>query len=132
MVVGHEVAHHIQFIREATAKSFDIAVFLHGNGPRAEAYHSKRTELQADCLAGLFLAHLHAQRRLNEEQLHRTVLAVVALGDDFQRELRDRRGEAHPTKPVPHGTASERKEWLIRGIEARGLEACEPFYKPVF
>ncbi len=78
-IVAHEYGHHIQDLLGISAK---VSQLEQQNPSQANAY-SVRLELQADCLAGVWV-HDVAQRKLldNAAEINEALNAASAVGDD--------------------------------------------------
>lgn len=121
-VIAHEVGHHIQNLtgvlgqvnaarsRASQAQSNDLSV---------------RTELQADCYAGIWARQADEQfGTLEEGDLQEALRAAEAVGDDVIQASGGR-------TPVPdsftHGSARQRQEWLMRGYRSGDMAQCDTF-----
>jgi predicted metalloprotease len=81
-------------------------------------------ELQADCLAGIWL-HTVAQRgELNDADLADILRAVAVVGDDYQRE---RAGVELAPETWTHGSSAQRTHWLRVGYETGDPSQCDTF-----
>jgi predicted metalloprotease len=122
-VIAHEVGHHVQTVLGLT-QALDDA--LDANQPVAGANGLEvRSELQADCLAGVW-AH-HAQQRLNwlepgdiEEALH----AAAVFGDDYAQRNPNR---AQSPETFSHGTSAQRAQWFQTGFAEGRISQCNTF-----
>ena len=84
-----------------------------------------RTELQADCLAGVW-ANLNDQmkNRLQPGDVEEALNAATQIGDDMiQRKMT---GRIIPDA-FTHGTAEQRVRWFKAGLEAGRMDACDTF-----
>jgi predicted metalloprotease len=115
-VIGHEIGHHVQ---KLLGRVDSRAAARQGDGGG-----SVRTELQADCYAGIW-AHSTQQRDLLEKgDIESALRAAAAIGDD--------RLQSHTSRGVrpetfTHGTSEQRVRWFRRGYEQGTLEACDTF-----
>jgi predicted metalloprotease len=122
-VIAHEVGHHVQTVLGLT-QALDDA--LDADQPVAGANGLEvRSELQADCLAGVW-AH-HAQQRLNwlepgdiEEALH----AAAVFGDDYTQRNPNR---AQSPETFSHGTSAQRAQWFQSGFAEGRISQCDTF-----
>jgi predicted metalloprotease len=96
-IIGHEWGHHIQAL---------LAV------SRAD---SKRFELQADCLSGVFMDQVEQLQLLDEGDFLEALAMNRAVGDDTLGLPVD--------APGAHGTAEERIKSLMHGYGG-GLQRC--------
>jgi predicted metalloprotease len=84
-----------------------------------------RTELQADCYAGLWAHHADARRDLlDQADIEAGMRAAAAVGDDRLQSM-----SGHPIHPdtFTHGTSQQRAEWFMRGWEQGSMRACDTF-----
>jgi uncharacterized protein len=116
-VVAHEVGHHVQkLLGESRART---TVGAEGT--------SVRTELQADCYAGLWAARANQRGILEKGDIAEAVNAAGSVGDD--RIQRAEAGTVHPDT-FTHGTSAERVRWFTRGYQQGSIEACDTFSAP--
>ena len=121
-VIAHEVGHHVQNDLGILAASYEARA---GLGEAAANRISVRTELMADCLAGVW-AH-RAQARwsvLEPGDVEEAISTAAAIGDD-----RLQAGRGGPIVPdsFTHGTSDERRRWLLRGLESGSIADCDTF-----
>jgi predicted metalloprotease len=119
-VVAHEVGHHIQVLTGVTAQ----VAHLSESRPEAANALSVRTELQADCYAGVW-AHSAYQRGLLEPgDIEEALHAAAVVGDDFQQ--RAATGTVQPENWT-HGSSAQRQQWLRTGFEDGRPDSCDTF-----
>jgi predicted metalloprotease len=119
-VLAHEFGHHCQtllgtddMVRRETARD-----------RRRESDLSVRTELQADCYAGIW-AKDTAQRKLVEDgDIDEAIRAAGAIGDD---RLQKMAGQRVNPETFTHGSSEQRVRWFRRGFEGGTLESCDTF-----
>lgn len=118
-VIAHEVGHHVQNLTGVFQRTEQAR-----QGPRANAV-SVRTELQADCLAGVWAHHAGRDYGLLEPgDIEEGLNAASAVGDDnLQRETR---GRVVPDS-FTHGTSAQRVRWFKKGVESGNPKACDTF-----
>jgi predicted metalloprotease len=121
-VVAHEIGHHVQNL-------LGIAGQVDGRraqAGRAEANRlSVRTELQADCLAGVWAYHANrAHHWLDPGEADQALRAASAIGDDTLQ--RRAQGRVVP-ESFTHGTSAQRVHWFQQGMEAGKIEQCDTF-----
>ncbi|MDH3402656.1 MAG: zinc metallopeptidase [Acidobacteriota bacterium] len=121
-VIAHEVGHHVQNlwgINEQVERARRQVSRAQGNEL------SVRMELQADCLAGVWAHHAHADRRLLEPgDVEEGLRAAAAIGDDnIQRSS----GMRVQPESWTHGSSQQRVSWLRRGMETGDPDACDTF-----
>lgn len=121
-VIAHEVGHHVQNLLGISAKvqrARSKASRLEGNAL------SVRMELQADCLAGVWVYHANKRRPiLDAGDIDRVLGAATAIGDDTLQ--KQARGYVTP-ESFTHGSAKQRKAWFSRGFETGSVSSCDSF-----
>ncbi len=116
-VIAHEVGHHVQNLLGYTRKV--------PRGSRGAGSASVRLELQADCLAGIWIAQTERSKQILEAgDIDEALNAATAIGDD--RLQRQASGRVRPDA-FTHGTSAQRKRWLHRGMQATSLDDCDTF-----
>ena len=86
---------------------------------------SIKTELQADCFAGIWAYHANRSRSILEEgDLEEALRAASAMGDD--RIQRQSRGVVVPDS-FTHGSSDQRVSWFKRGFETGDPGQCNTF-----
>jgi predicted metalloprotease len=115
-VIAHEVGHHVQHQLGLLKDT--------GRDAGAEGA-SVRTELQADCLAGVW-AQRNNQRRENLDpgDIESGLGAASAVGDD--RLQKRSQGRVVPDA-FTHGSSAQRVRWFKRGFEKGDLRSCDTF-----
>lgn len=128
-VIAHEVGHHVQDqlgisdqVRRIEQDDPDAAA-----GPDGL---SVRTELQADCLAGVW-AHTRYERgqsdptkRLEDGDIEEALAAAAGVGDDSIQEAAT--GRVDP-EGFTHGTSAQRQRWFTTGYDTGDSERCDTF-----
>ena len=111
-VVAHEVAHHVQNVEG-----------LLGGGSRSAAA-SRQTELQADCLAGIWTHHAadeDGRLVLNESDIESGISAAAAVGDDA---IQRRAGQEVRQETFTHGSSRERVNAFLSGYRSGDYAVC--------
>lgn len=121
-VIAHEVGHHIQNLvgiaRDVRAQQ------SRANKATANAL-SVRMELQADCLAGVWINHTEKRSRILEDgDIEEGLAAAAAVGDD--RILRQA-GRAVSREAFTHGSSKERMQWFKQGASRGDIQSCNTF-----
>ena len=120
-VVAHEYGHHVQ----------DLLGDLQQTGSDTGATgRSVRTELQADCYAGVW-AHNAAStgfiQPLTDEQIAAADAAAKAVGDDRIQAATS--GQVNPDA-FTHGTSDQRVRWFTTGYQSGRPDDCDTFDAP--
>jgi predicted metalloprotease len=125
-VTAHEYGHHIQNL---------LGIFdAHDRSGTGADSDSVRTELQADCFAGMWAGDAAKTKRpgtdvtflqpITQEQLSNALGAAAAVGDD--RIQQSATGSINPDTWT-HGSAAERQKWFTTGYQSDSLAACDTF-----
>jgi predicted metalloprotease len=120
-IVAHEYGHHIQNLLGISAK---VSQLEQQNPSQANAY-SVRLELQADCLAGVWV-HNVAQRNLldNPDEINEALNAASAVGDD---RIQSQAGMRVDPDSFTHGTSEQRRSWFNTGFQSGNSSSCDTF-----
>lgn len=120
-VIAHEMGHHVQNLLGQTREAESL-------GARGAASGSVRLELQADCYAGVWAAHVGeatgGKVTLSAQDLEEGARAAAAVGDDALQA--ESTGRVAPDS-FTHGTSAQRARWLRRGAETGDPAACDTF-----
>ncbi len=128
-VIAHEVGHHVQNELGISAQVRRLEEDDPGaaNGPDGL---SVRTELQADCLAGVW-AHTRYERgesdptkRLDDGDIDEALRAAAGVGDDSIQ--KSATGRVNP-EGFTHGTSAQRSRWFKKGYDSGDSEQCDTF-----
>ena len=119
-VVAHEIGHHLQTLTGVTEQVEAVSA----QDPSVANQLSIRTELMADCVAGVWAHSTYERGLLEEGDLEEGQRAAAAVGDD--RIQRRTSGRIQP-ETWTHGSSEQRVTWLTRGFETGDPAACDTF-----
>jgi predicted metalloprotease len=119
-VVAHEIGHHVQTLLGITRSK----AAADKRDPAGVNARSVRFELQADCLAGVWMHSVYRRGQLTDADLQDTLNAAAVVGDDFQR---SGSGRIRPPEQWTHGSSAQRQRWLMTGFEQGTPGACDTF-----
>ena len=116
-VIAHEYGHHIQNL---------LGTMDRRGGPsRGADSDSVRTELQADCYAGVWAYHANQQFSiLQNGDVEGALKAAASVGDDTLQ--KESRGYIVPDS-FTHGSSAQRMHWFQRGLDGGRMDACDTF-----
>ena len=122
-VIAHEVGHHVQNLLGILPK---VQEAQQRAANRADANRLQvRTELQADCFAGVWANHAEAQKSfLDPGDVDAALQTASAIGDDTLQ--RKSQGTVVP-ESFTHGSAEQRKRWFMTGFKEGTVKACNTF-----
>ncbi|MGZ5823196.1 MAG: KPN_02809 family neutral zinc metallopeptidase [Hyphomicrobium sp.] len=122
-VIAHEVGHHVQDELGILDK---VQELKNNAGDEVTANQIQvRTELQADCLAGVW-ANLNDQlkKRLQPGDVEAGLNAASQIGDDMIQKRTQ--GRVVP-ESFTHGTSAQRVKWFKAGLESGDINSCDTF-----
>ena len=120
-VVAHEYGHHVQDL---------LGALQTGGSDTGASGRSVRTELQADCYAGVWAHNAQATgfiQPLTPEQIAAADAAAKAVGDD--RIQQATQGQVNPDS-FTHGTSAQRVRWFTTGYTSGKPQDCDTFSAP--
>jgi predicted metalloprotease len=128
-VVAHEYGHHVQNLLGVLGRAQSGAQGATGNGVR--------TELQADCYAGIWAHYASTVKQestdvpylqpLSDKDIADALSAAASVGDDRIQEQST--GHINPEKWT-HGSAEQRQKWFTVGYQSGNPKQCDTFTAP--
>jgi predicted metalloprotease len=128
-VVAHEYGHHVQNLQGILGRSQQGAQGAGGNGVR--------TELQADCYAGIWAHYASTVKQestgvpylqpLSDKDIQDALSAAASVGDD--RIQRETTGRTNP-ESWTHGSSEQRQHWFTVGYQTGDPKQCDTFAAP--
>ena len=120
-VIAHEIGHHVQNLTGAAQEAQRM-------GAKGAESGAVRLELQADCYAGVWVAHAaqvsNGQVALEPRDIEDGLRAASAVGDDTLQ--RRSQGRVVPDA-FTHGSSEQRMRWFRKGVQAGDPAACDTF-----
>ncbi|WP_422009224.1 neutral zinc metallopeptidase [Reyranella sp.] len=123
-VIAHEIGHHVQNQLGISAK---VQQMRQSMSKRDGNALSVRTELQADCFAGVWANRADRQRggkMIDDKDVDQALAAASAIGDDALQ--KQSQGRVVPDS-FTHGTSAQRARWFRKGLETGDPRQCDTF-----
>ena len=125
-VVAHEFGHHVQDLQGSLGRAQQGAQGAGGNGVR--------TELQADCYAGVWAHYASTVKQestgvpylepLSDKDIADALSAAASVGDD--RIQKAATGHTSP-ESWTHGSSEQRQHWFTVGYQTGDMKRCDTY-----
>jgi predicted metalloprotease len=117
VIVAHEFGHAVQARTGILTAAHGLADAAGSDAASNE--WSRRTELQADCFAGLFIRSVSKSAGIVQQDLDNIATLMTAFGDDSL--------SSNSSIDGGHGLGADRKYWMQLGLASTSTNACNTF-----
>jgi predicted metalloprotease len=117
-VISHEVGHHVQNLLGTLDERNNA-----GSEEEQNAL-SVKTELQADCFAGIWANSLNKESVFEPGEISEAMDAAAAVGDDRIQQVTE--GYVNP-ETWTHGSSQQRLNWFMKGYNTGSIDECNTF-----
>jgi predicted metalloprotease len=122
-VIAHEVGHHVQNLIGLLPK---VQAAQAKSDSRTANDLSVRTELMADCLAGVWAYQMNRRHQnIDDNDVRQAIATASAIGDD-RLQQQSGRGAVVPDS-FTHGSSAQRVQWLTTGLRSGTVKSCNTF-----
>lgn len=119
ILMAHEYSHHVQ---GRIAVWGAMGQFYSNESNLSERNELKRrSELQADCFAGMYARSVAVSRGYGDRDAANLVDALAGLADDVNN---------IPESKWEHGTAKARRAWTTQGLKGSDIGRCNTWTAP--
>ncbi|MCL1838125.1 MAG: neutral zinc metallopeptidase [Propionibacteriaceae bacterium] len=116
-IIAHEFGHGIQ---ARTGVLYARIIYKNQLDDESEELElSRRHEMQADCLAGVFSRSVAAANSLSADELYALAEVIYSVGDDQLT--------GDETYVSDHGTGNARNRWFIEGVNSYDVGVCNTY-----
>ncbi len=120
-VIAHEIGHHVQNLLGILPK---VNAEQRQLGKTQANALQVRTELQADCFAGVWAHMADKKGILDVGDIDEALNAAAQIGDDTLQ--KQAQGYVVPDS-FTHGSAAQRSRWFKRGYTSGAVDDCDTF-----
>ncbi len=124
--MAHEYGHHVQNLQGSLVNA--------QQDPQGATGGGVRTELQADCYAGIWAHYAPSPSRrapacrylepLSDKDIADALSAASSVGDD--RIQKSATGRVNP-EAWTHGSSEQRQKWFTQGYRTGDINSCDTF-----
>lgn len=119
LVVAHEFGHAVQ---GRTGILYSEKAWESKSTNAKALNYSRRLEMQADCLAGMFVNSIAMSKNFTDADLQTLMKVVFNLGDDVL--------SGDPNYVGGHGSGAGRQSWFTTGYNTVDIGQCNTFTVP--